>query len=212
MKAMIFDFDGTLADTIPICIESFKKTIKKVLNKDFSDDEIYTYFGPTEKGVLKRLLGDRWEEGYKDYLENYSALHVGDSQVFEGVFDLLEYLKEKEIKLAIVSGKGHESMEISLECTGLRQYFSHIITGSEQGAKKEEHIIEALEKLEVKYDEACYVGDTAYDMAVSNKIGIRSVGAGWSASSEIINLMNQKPHVVFTKVSLLKEYIEQGKF
>ena len=58
MKAIIFDFDGTLADTLPICFYAFQSVFKEFDDIDVSTDEIKAMFGPSETGIIKENLKD----------------------------------------------------------------------------------------------------------------------------------------------------------
>ena len=209
MKTVIFDFDGTLVDTIPLCIEAFKKTLKKYLNKDFSTQEITSYFGPNETGILKTLLDDKWESALNDYLEYYESLHTSELKTVPGIVELLDYLKENKTRLAIVSGKGSESMAISLKHLGIESYFEHVMTGSEHGAEKELHLKTLLESMGIDSTEAVYVGDTAYDMEVANSLGMVSLGAAWTERARILDIMNESPDAVFTKTFLMQNWLVQ---
>ncbi|MGQ1947507.1 HAD family hydrolase [Geofilum sp. OHC36d9] len=58
IKAVIFDLDGTLGNTIPLCIEAFRKSIEPLIGKKLSDQEITSTFGPSEEGTIKVLVSD----------------------------------------------------------------------------------------------------------------------------------------------------------
>lgn len=56
IKTAIFDFDGTLADTIPLCREAFRRAIRKLDGRILTDEEIERQFGPDDLGVIQKLI------------------------------------------------------------------------------------------------------------------------------------------------------------
>jgi beta-phosphoglucomutase-like phosphatase (HAD superfamily) len=56
IKTIIFDLDGTIADTLPLCIAAFKKSIEPLLGKEVSEQQIIATFGPSEEGTIRKLI------------------------------------------------------------------------------------------------------------------------------------------------------------
>ena len=71
IQGIIFDFDGTLADTIPLCCAAFREVAQRRLGRDYSDAEIVAMFGPSEVGIFQEVAGDRWEVCLEDFLAIY---------------------------------------------------------------------------------------------------------------------------------------------
>ena len=126
LKAVIFDLDGTLANTLPLCIAAFRKAIEPHINRSVSDAEIIATFGPSEEGTIMALAPDFYEQGVADYLTHYTTLHDMCNAPFEGIIPLLEQLKEKGVRTAMVTGKGRKSALVSLEKFGLLPYFESV--------------------------------------------------------------------------------------
>ncbi|WP_088188198.1 HAD-IA family hydrolase [Desulfosporosinus sp. FKA] len=209
LKGFIFDLDGTLLNTLPVCYTGFRKVLLKFLGREYSDQEIAALFGPSEEGVFKKVLPDRWEEGLQSYLEEYDQAHAEFAKPFPGIEDALELLLQRGIKLAIVSGKGPGSMSISLRHSGLSRYFELVITGSEQGADKPKHIKEILHAWDFSPLEVAYIGDTAYDIIAAKNVGTFSVGAVWANTAQIQRVIDLKPSICFTNVDSFRQWIEQ---
>ena len=70
IKCVIFDLDGTVGDTVPLCIKAFKKSIEPLINKNVSDEEIIATFGPSEEGTI--ISGER----LKTHLEQLSDVNL----------------------------------------------------------------------------------------------------------------------------------------
>jgi phosphoglycolate phosphatase-like HAD superfamily hydrolase len=185
IRGVIFDFDGTLADTIPVCLAAFRSAFALVTGREFSDAEIVATFGPTEEGALRRLSPDRWQEGLDHYLAEYERLHDRCPGPFPEIVPLLESLAARDVRLGLVTGKGPVSARNSLERFGLARYFDPIEAGSPDGPAKPVGIRRALREWSLPPETVAYVGDTAYDMVASAEVGVIGLGAAWSATATV---------------------------
>src|ERR1700712_658793 len=126
IKAVIFDLDGTLADTLPLCIRAFRESVEPLINRSVSDEEITATFGPSEEGTIMALAPGHYDKGVSDYLQYYQTFHEMCPVPFEGITDLLIFLKDKSVHTSMVTGKGKHSTEISLKQFGLQHFFEFI--------------------------------------------------------------------------------------
>lgn len=173
IKAVIFDLDGTIANTIPLCIQAFRSSIEPLLNRPVSDEEISATFGPSEEGTIQALVPNQFEKGLADYLKLYEALHDICPVPFAGIEDMLIALKNKHVRIAMVTGKGKYCTDLTLQKFGLTSFFEIIETGQPSGPSKEEGIQKVLDYFEncLKCD-IVYIGDTPGDITASKKVGI----------------------------------------
>ena len=97
-EAIIFDLDGTLAETHELIFASFNHVTEKYLNKRMSNEEIVSYFGPTEDVILKEWMRDNYENARNDYYNFYEANHDDIATNFPGMKEILfwEFLQAKE--------------------------------------------------------------------------------------------------------------------
>src|SRR4051812_32079691 len=168
IKAVIFDLDGTLANTLPLCIQAFRQSVEPLINRSVSDAEIIATFGPSEEGTIMALAPDHYDKGVSDYLHFYEDLHAMCPLPFEGIKEILETLKSKGVHISMVTGKGKHSTDISLKYFGLADFLEIIETGSPTGARKAEGIQNILDRLpDIKKDEVIYVGDAPSDIIAS---------------------------------------------
>jgi phosphoglycolate phosphatase/pyrophosphatase PpaX len=200
VKAVIFDLDGTLANTLPLCIQAFRKSVEPLVNRAISDTEIIATFGPSEEGTIMALAPDHYEKGVAGYLQHYELLHNICPVPFEGIKELLNRLREKGVHLAMVTGKGRYSTEISLNYFELTHYFELIETGSPTGPRKAEGIKHILDNFpDIQKDEVIYVGDAPSDVTACRKVGIPIIAAAWAETAEPEVLKGLEPdHLFFT--------------
>ena len=201
IKAVIFDLDGTLANTLPLCIEAFRKSIEPLVNRSIPDDEIIATFGPSEEGTIMALAPGYYDQGVADYLHFYQNLHHMCPAPFEGINELLDTLKNKGVRIAMVTGKGKHSTDISLKHFGLTHLFEFIETGAPGGARKAEGIeIIARSFGDIKKEEMIYIGDAPSDIIASKKNGIAVVAAAWAGTAEPEKLKALQPDEIFYTV------------
>ncbi len=209
IKAVIFDLDGTLGDTLPLCVAAFKRSIEPLIDRKVSAAEIIATFGPSEEGTILTFVPNHYEKAVADYLINYEALHDMCPDAFEGILDLLVFLKSKSIRMAMVTGKGPGSTSISLKKFGLTEYFEIIETGKPSGPSKPEGIMNVIEKFApIKKSEIIYVGDAPSDVLACQKVDIPIIVAAWADTAEIRKLNKLKPNKMFYTISDFKLWLK----
>jgi pyrophosphatase PpaX len=207
LKGFIFDLDGTLLDTLPVCYIGFRKTLLEYTGREYTDAEIATLFGPSEEGIFKKLLPNCWQDALNYYLAEYERAHHG-YDTFPGMIQALTLLREKQIRLAIVSGKGPGSMGISLRYSGLKYFFETIISGAEQGANKPANIRQVLRVWKYEPEEVIYIGDTAYDIKAAKEVEVQSIGALWADTADAQKVKNAHPLAAFEDVEAFIQWIQ----
>lgn len=209
LKGVLFDFDGTLADTLPLCIEAFRRAIEPYAGRALSEAEIVATFGPSEEGTIQALAPASYEVCLTNYLHYYERLHDQYPEAFEGIHQLLHELKQRGIRIGLVTGKGSKSATISLKKLGLESYFEFIQTGSPQGPRKAEGIRHILDEWKIMPQEAVYIGDAPSDVIASREVGIRIVSVAWSSIVELEALQALKPDALVHSVPELKALLRQ---
>lgn len=206
-KAIIFDLDGTIADTLPLCIAAFKQSVEPLLNKKISEAEIIATFGPSEEGTIRRLIPQHEEAGVKAYLQHYEALHHTCPAAFEGIAELLEYIRNSGVQLAMVTGKGIHSTRLSLQQFGLTGYFTLMETGSPDGPNKVNGILNILRRLGVDAADGLYVGDAPSDITYCKQVGIPIAAAAWASTTDAEQLKPLNPDWLFYSITEFKNWL-----
>jgi phosphoglycolate phosphatase/pyrophosphatase PpaX len=208
IKGIIFDLDGTLANTLPLCILAFRQSVEPLALRPVSDEEIIATFGPSEEGTIMTLIPDHYEEGIANYLQFYERLHERCPEPFPGIRELLVRLQVHSIRIAMVTGKGRHSTDISLRQFGLDTFFEIIETGSPAGPRKAEGIEKVLSEWpELEKGEVLYLGDAPSDITASHKVGIHVAAAAWAETAEPEVLKALGPDAIFYSLDEFEEWL-----
>lgn len=210
LHGVLFDLDGTLGDTIPVCIKAFQRTFQHYLGREFATQEVVDLFGPNEEGMLQRHLPQTWPQALDMYLAEYEQAHTTCKELFVGIVPLLDGLRSRGLHLGIVTGKGAGSARISAHVFGLDQYFDEIETGSADGPIKPTRIRSFLTRWNLPPQAVAYVGDHPSDIDAAHETGVVAVAAGWAASADVAALAACKPHVLFQNVADFAAWVEQA--
>lgn len=204
VKAVIFDLDGTIGNTLPLCIMAFRESLEPLAGRTLTDDEIVATFGPSEEGTIAVLLPERQAEGLNRYLLRYEELHCRWPSPFEGIPEILSYLKAKRIFVGLITGKGKQSTELTLKNYGVENYFDVIKTGASSGPVKDRRIEEVIEEFSLDRKEILYVGDAASDVRACRDCNIKIAAAAWAPTANAPELEQARPDFLFSSVFLRK--------
>jgi phosphoglycolate phosphatase/pyrophosphatase PpaX len=205
LKCVIFDMDGTIADTLPLCVEACRRAVEPFLMRPIADEEILATFGPSEEGSIQKLIPGNADEGVKRYVEQYRLLHHSMCpQPFDGIRELLDDLKTKNIRLALVTGKGLKSLRVTLEILDLEHVFDAIETGSPYGPSKPEGLRNVLRKLNLQPQNTVYIGDAPSDIAATRQVSIPIFSAAWASTAELEKLQAGQPDQILFSITELR--------
>jgi len=185
INTVLFDMDGTLIDTNKLIHESFVHTFNHY-GLSFTDEEILTFNGPPLLETFTNINPDLADKMIKTYREHNLAHHDKFVKVFPTVEETLQQLKDSGKKLAVVSAKMRDGVELALEMTNLRQYFEVIVSVDdiEKPKPHPEPVLKALQQLGGNKETALMVGDNSHDIESGNNAGVKTVGVKWSVKGE----------------------------
>ena len=186
-KAVIFDLDGTLLNTIDDLADSVRYVQQQFGFAQHDTETVKQHVGNGIRNLIIRSIpqgadNPHFEQAYALFL-NYYRQHCEDkTDLYDGISGLLGRLKEKNIKMAIVSNKAHAAVQKLYDT-----YFSGLIDvafGENESAgiaKKPapDLVYRALEVLKCTKEEAVYVGDSDVDKATADNAGMDCVLCAW---------------------------------
>lgn len=183
LRAVLYDFDGTLADTTDLIMRSYRHTMQTHLGEVPPDEEWLSGFGTPLVVQLARFA--RSEAEAEEMLRTYQTFqraHYDDLlHPFPGAVKAVEELAGRGICLAIVTSRHREGTLRGMDLCGLVDHFPVIVTPEDVAMPKPhpEPVLAALERLEVRPEEAVFVGDSPHDMAAGRGAGTRTAAALW---------------------------------
>ena len=210
IRGVIFDLDGTLGDTLPVCYQAFRKVLGRRVGRDFSDREIHAMFGPAEEGIFDRLCPDDPEGATREYLACYREAHMSRPRPFEGIRDTLQSLRSRRVELAVVTGKGGRSAEISLDVLRLQEFFPVVEAGSRVGGIKVRSMRKVLRGWGLPPDAVVGIGDAPSDIRAARTVRIGSAAAAWAPGADLQGLAACEPDCLFEEVGAFGRWLEDA--
>ena len=193
IKLVAFDLDGTIADTLPLCIKAFRMAVQPYISQTLSEDDIIKTFGLNEEGMIRKVI------------KNHRFMCP---QPFQGIRELIIQLRQNNLIVALVTGKGAKSCEITLQQLGMNSYFDRIITGNAERNTKHEALNELLNVYHLSPSEIVYIGDTVSDIMQCKIVNVVCLSAAWNVDNSVKeDLERYNPGKVFHSIGGLSEYI-----
>lgn len=191
IKACIFDLDGTVADTVTT-IAHFGNAALNHFGLPAIDVEKYKIMAGNGASVLIRRMMDAVnapDELYEQVRVYYNTTYDNDfmylTKPFDGIFCMLQRMKEAGIKTAVVSNKPD-----STTCKVCEELFGTLLDlarGGREGVPLKPNpqaIFETMEDLSVNSEECLYIGDTGTDMETGKNAGLYTIGVTWGFRGE----------------------------
>ncbi|MGH8630919.1 MAG: HAD family hydrolase [Burkholderiales bacterium] len=181
-RLLIFDWDGTLADSAAVIVDTMQTAIRDLDLPPRSDESIRELIGLGMNDVLTRLYPELELEALRALLHGYRsrwlAEGTGEAPLFAGALQALQTLQAQGFRLAIATGTSRRGLDRSLaHHVELRRLVCNSRTADETASKPDPLMLRALlEDEELRPEEALMVGDTEYDMAMARAIGMPGVG------------------------------------
>lgn len=184
-EAVLFDLDGTLIDSLPLIVKIYRKVFDE-LKLPWGDDDVVKMIGLPLKDIGRHYTGEQVEHFEELYRFYYHREHDRYTSLFPGTIPLLDLLKEKGIRLGIVTSKGKTGAWMSINYTGLKPYMDIVVTAHDVIKPKPdpEPLLKALNHFGIEAARSIFVGDSSYDILTGKNTGSRTLGVTWGLGSE----------------------------
>ncbi len=208
-KVIIFDFDGTIADTLPIGYELYQQSAEKYHLKKFKsypDFQDFLQLSVPQMLFRLRVSPFLFKKIVEEQLATIST-KISDASLFPGIPEVIQILA-KTHRLAIVSSSFASVIEAYLKKNKLDKYFSQVI-GTETHKDKQEKIKQCLAVLHVEAKNVILIGDSTRDMKDGKKLGLTTIAVTYgihplkSLKKEKPDSIAQTPEDILRAVSTL---------
>ena len=215
IKAIIFDLDGTILNTIATITHFVNETLQKHGVSSITEAECKTFIGDGARKLIERALASGGvfdEEGLNKILPEYNSAYDKDpfylTERYEGMESLLNELLCKEIKLGVISNKPHSTTESAVNHFYPNTF--HLVMGGREGVPLKPSVRAAeimLSELSVSPGEVIYIGDSGVDMQFGKAFGAAyTLGAGWGFRTKE-ELLSSGADEVFDDVASLCRFL-----
>ena len=180
-KAIIYDVDGTLLDTLKMNMIPLLKILHEEGFKDFTYESVLKYVSYPGRKVLDELGINNREEVYARWVRYVNEFEEGAS-IFPGVIDLLKQVESMEIIQAVVSAKTYNQYRIDVVSKGLDSFMKCRVLAEDTDKHKPdpEPLLMCCELLNLNPHEVCYIGDAYSDYCASMSAHIDFYYAKWN--------------------------------
>ena len=204
-RLIIFDMDGTLVDssiTLANAINFVRKNLglPALSNRDIISKINDTNINPSKYFYNTKSFEKRHQEWFNQYYTNY---HSKELRLYDGIFELLEWLKSKDYLLSVATNAYRASTLQSLSYLGIGSFFDYIVSYDDvsEGKPAPDMLLKTLKDLELSSKDAIFIGDGERDEISAKLAGVDFILVDWGFS--------HNPQAL-KRVPQLKEYLEKS--
>ena len=178
----LFDFDGTLVDSVELILDSLRHATRAVLGRVVPDDVLRSRVGRPLEEHMRELDAERAEDLVAVYREHNMRRHADLLRPYPGVAEMLAGLRGRPARIGIVTSKMRPAVDAGMALVPLGE-FDAIVTCEDTDRHKPDPapVLRGLELLAADPETTVYVGDSPYDVRAGRAAGVRTAAALWGA-------------------------------
>ena len=188
-KAVIFDLDGTLLDTLKDLANSVNYALREFGYPERTIDEVRRFIGNGVIKLMERATPDgideeAFEKCFNTFRSHYLEHMYDNTKPYEGIMEMLSMLKEKGVKTAVVSNKLHSGVVgLCEDFFGGQLTSAYGVNTEDERKPQPKNVLRALTDLGVGAEETVYVGDSDVDVQTAKNAGLKCIGVTWGFRS-----------------------------
>lgn len=190
IQLIIFDFDGTIADTRQTIVLAKQETMKTMGLLVASDEVCASTIGLSSKRSFKVLYPELSDAEVDLCVSSYRRIfdekkETAPPQIFPGVIETLERLKERKITTTIATSRNNVSLHEFLEKMNIIDYFPYVLGGDDTAFLKPnpEPVNKTLQDLSYTAEHTLVIGDMSFDIEMGNQAGTYTCGVTYGNST-----------------------------
>ncbi|MCD8297691.1 MAG: HAD family hydrolase [Prevotella sp.] len=208
-SAFIFDLDGTLLNTLTDLSASVNHALRSFNMPEHTEEDVKQMVGNgikrlVELAIPNGLANPQFDDVHKAFMNHYLVHSLDATKPYDGIMKMLDSLKSRGRKMAIVSNKRHEATE-RLCKHFFSDYISVAIGESDKIKRKPapDTVIEAMSRLDADKDSTVYIGDSDVDILTANNAGIPCISVLWGFRDKDFLLRHGATTLINTPAELL---------
>ncbi|MGN0546986.1 MAG: HAD family hydrolase [Acutalibacteraceae bacterium] len=210
IEAVVFDLDGTLTDTLTDLKNSVNYALGEMNFPERSLDEVRRFVGNGVRRLIYLSVPENTPDEISEqclsvFKEHYKSHSLVETKPYDGIVPMLEALKNKGIKTAVVTNKMQEAA-----ADIVKKFFGGLIDeaiGQVDGIAQKpqpDGVYAALKKLGVPKEKAVYVGDSDVDCKTAHNAGIPCIGVSWGFRGREVLAENGADYIIDRPSELLE--------
>ena len=187
IRAVLFDFDGTLLNTNDLIFASYSHGFLRGLGRDITPEERISLYGRPLYDSLA-VYGDKQDLIYQNYREFQLANSKRLTKKFPNTEEAVHMLRSNHILTGIVTSTRYDTMIKGIEFLGLDGCFDICITPADTQKHKPdpEPVLLACRRLNISPSEALMVGDSVFDLLCGSRAGAMTAGVKYSTTLDAL--------------------------
>lgn len=207
---VVFDWDGTLMDSTHSIVAAIQGACRDLELPVPSASDASWVIGLSLESALRRAVPQLTQAMLPRFLERYRThylLRDPELRLFDGIPELLNALAERDVRLAVATGKSRVGLTRALAATGLGSMFDATRTADETFSKPHPAMLhELMSELDVDPARVVMVGDTSHDMQMATNAGVHGLGVTYGAHT-LKELEGCGPQAVLESVPLVRDWL-----
>ncbi len=185
ISLVVFDWDGTVVDSTVTIAQAIQKSCEDLGLQAPSLEASKYVIGLGLQSALAHVAPDLPKERIPELVDRFRNYYLARDQFlrpFEGVIELLTWLYQSGVPLAVATGKSRTGLERALDATATRSYFSATRCADESDPKPSPTMVyELCEELGIDPTNTLVVGDTSHDLEMAASAGASAVAVSYGA-------------------------------
>lgn len=208
-KTIVFDLDGTLLDTLDDLYAAVNAALGKYGLPLRTREEVRTFVGNGAVNLMRRASDGKWEiDELMQVFNSYYKAHCADkTKPYDGILELLQYLKAQGVQTAVLSNKPDFAVKMLV-----KDYFGDLCSialgeNEKEGIRKKpapDALYSVLKTLGAEKSTAVYVGDSEVDIQTAKNAGVDCISVSWGFKTREFLLQNGATTIVDTPNDLLE--------
>ena len=198
-NTIIFDVDGTLIDGTEGILNSVKYAIEKMGLRTLNQEELISFVGPPIQNSAKEKfnLSDKDAQTFANiFRQKYAEGDVFLAKVYNGIYELLNYLKNNNCKMGVATYKREDYANSLMKYYEFDKFFDSICGADNENKLTKFNILENCKNsLSEENTNFIMIGDSYHDAEAAQKLGMCFIGVTYGFGFKSINDVNQYPNI-----------------